>query len=180
MKRRKYYMILPAFFLVFLADAAIVLGFFYLNIFCYTDSSSLAEIDPVYKDAVVLDETYDYSSSCKYIFAETPSENYYVIVLEKSPFYDRYRYVPDSTVLITSERPFSDVIDVPNNKTQITVDENNAVSYLNVSGTFPRISTTIQLWCIILLLAAEVIIFGVVQHCFGKKKEREERTAAAF
>lgn len=170
MKRVKYYLFIPLFLLLFLVDAAIILGFFYCNIFRYTDNSSLGEIDSAYQDTTVLDETFDYSSSCKYIFFKTTSEEYYVVVLEKSPFYDRYRYVPDCTVQISDERPYSKIINVPNNQTEITIDESNTISYLNVSGTFPRLSTTIQMICIVVLLALEVIAFGIFWHFYKKRK----------
>lgn len=174
MKRAKYYLFIPLFFLLFLVDVAIILGFFYCSIFRYTDDSSIAEIDSAYQDATVLDETFDFSSSCKYIFIKTSAEEYYVVVLEKSQFYDRYRYVPDCTVQISDERPYSNTINVPNNQTKITIDESNTISYLNVSGTFPRLSSMIQMICIGVLFALEVIVFCIFWHFY---KQRENRSS---
>lgn len=175
MKQVKYYLFIPLFFLLFLVDAAIILGFFYCNIFRYTDHSSLGEIDSAYQDTTVLDETFDFSSSCKYIFFKTTSEEYYVVVLEKSQFYDRYRYVPSCTVQISDERPYSEIINVPNNQTEITIDESNTISYLNVSGTMPRLSSVIQIICIAVLFALEIIAFGIFRYFYEKHKKHTQR-----
>lgn len=169
MKQKKFYFMIPAVFLIFLVNVAVVLGFFYFIVFRYTDDSSLAKIDSDYQDAIVLDETYDVSSGCKYIFFKEASGGFRIVVLEKSPFYDRYRYVPKCTVQISEERPYSEVIDVPNNKTQITINESDEISYLNISGTFPRQSTTLQTFIILLLCVVECVIFGLVWRLCRKK-----------
>ena len=58
MKKIKYYFIIPLLLLLLLlADVAIVFWLFCYNVFRYTDDSSIAEIDPAYQNATVLDET---------------------------------------------------------------------------------------------------------------------------
>ena len=108
MKKIKYYFIIPLLLLLLLlADVAIVFGFFCYNVFRYTDDSSIAEIDPAYQNATVLDETINTDSNCKFIFFETSLKESYIVALEKARFYDRYRYLPEATTYISEERPFS-------------------------------------------------------------------------
>ena len=80
MKKIKYYFIIPLLLLLLLlADVAIVFGFFCCNVFRYTDDSGIAEIDPAYQNATVLDETLNTDSNCKFIFFETSLKESYIV-----------------------------------------------------------------------------------------------------
>lgn len=173
MKKIKYYFMNPLLLLLLLlADVAIVFGFFCYNVFRYTDDSGIAEIDPAYQNATVLDETLNTDSNCKFIFFETSLKESYIVALEKARFYDRYRYLPEATTYISAERPFSTSIHLPNNLVEVIIDENNQVSYFNTVSAYTPLSTQIQVICIGVLYALEVLLFCIVWYFYKKRKNR--------
>lgn len=84
----------------------------------------------------------------------------YIVALEKARFYDRYRYLPEATTYISEERPFSTSIHLPNNLVEVIIDENNQVSYFNTVSAYTPLSTQIQVICIGVLYALEVLLFA--------------------
>ena len=173
MKEIKYYFMIPLLLLLLLlADVAVVLGFFYCYVFRYTDDSSIDEMDPAYQNATVLDEHFHDTNGCKFIFLETSLKETYIIALEKSAFYDRYRYLPDSTTYIPEERPFSAMIHVPNNLVEVVIDEKNQVSYFNTVGAYTKLSVWIQVISIGILYVFEIIFFCSIWHFYKKRKNR--------
>lgn len=147
-------------------------GFFYCYVFRYTDDSSIDEMDPAYQNATVLDEHFHDTNGCKFIFLETSLKETYIIALEKSAFYDRYRYLPDSTTYIPEERPFSAMIHVPNNLVEVVIDEKNQVSYFNTVGAYTKLSVWIQVISIGILYVFEIIFFCSIWHFYKKRKNR--------
>ena len=111
-------------------------------------------------------------SNCKFIFLETSLKESYIVALEKARFYDRYRYLPEATTYIPEERPFSTSIHLPNNLVEVIIDENNQVSYFNTVSAYTPLSTQIQVICIGVLYALEIILFCIIRYFYKKRKNR--------
>ncbi len=168
MKLQKIVLFALALLLLLALNFAAVYGCLYQFVFTFPLDGDPALLGEEYRGAKVLSvsERDPRILSGRYLLVRTAAGETRLLVMEDSGFFaDRVRYLPEQTVAVPEERPFSCMVHVFSSTAEIQIDEGNQLQQTFFSGgggpgAAERLSGLIPL----ALLGVEILVWVFVRR----------------
>lgn len=180
MKWHKILLFTLALLLLLALNFAVVYGCLYQFVFTFPLDGDPALLGEEYQGAEVLSvsERDPRVLSGRYLLVRTAAGETRLLVMEDSAFFaDRVRYLPEQTVAVPEERPFSCMVHVFASAAEIQIDKGNQLRQTFFSGGGgPGAIEMMSVLLPLALLGAELLVWMLLAR--RKGKQAEEQTGA--